>query len=260
MAKVKVHYVGKGVYEPKEFIKEAEEYGVSRAFPTAFLKGKIEFGDKIYTAQWSKTGVKDFQDRQYTETKSVGTALVFGYFVVEGVNLPSGVSDYVADSVGASAPTKTKRIKIKRKCGKYDIISVRYTTASMKQIGESIEEAKTIMKTTNGLDKDYDSLKAEFKEAKNQDPIDNGKETKAFKKFLRKQKKAHQFKTFVTGKFVKLDKPIKVKGELFCRTIREMNISADNKKVEIEQSKIQGIDDYEQVTYYPKGEKVVGVK
>jgi len=260
MAKVKVHYIGKGVYEPKDFIKEASEYGVSRAFPTAFLKGKIEFGDKIYTAQWSKTGQKEFQDRQYTETKSVGTALIFGYFIVEGVSLPSGVSDYVSDSVGASAPTKTKRIKVKRKCGKYDIISIRYTTASMKQIGEAIDEAKDIMKSMDGLDKDYDSLKAQFKEEKGEEPIQEGKETKAFKKFLRKQKKAHQFKTFVTGRFVKLDKPIKVKEELFCRTIREMDISADNKKVEIEQSSIQAIDDYEQVTYYPKGEKVVGTK
>jgi len=259
MAKVKVHYVGKGVYEPKEFIKEAQELGVSRAFPTAFLKGKIEFGDKIYTAQWTKTGQKEFQDRQYTETKNVGTALIFGYFVVEGVNLPAGVSDFVADSVGASAST-TKRIKVKRKCGKYDVLSIRYTSASMKQIGEAVEEAKEIMKATNGLDKDYDSLKAEFKEAKGEEPIQEGKETSAFKKFLRKQKKAHQFKTFVTGKFIKLDKPIKVKDELFCRTIREMEISADNEKVEIEQSKIQGIDDYEQVTYYPKGDKVVGVK
>jgi len=224
---VKVHYIGRGVYNEKKFIKEAEEIGVSRAFPLYMIK-KMNSNQRIYLAQYTRTGEKDFinpKTRVCGETrtqKNVGDAKIFGYFFVGGLNLPAKIMDEVRKKIPTSEPVEHGGGQpVARQCGNYIIVSSCTTTASLQEIVEALEEV--------------------IKEKRKKNP-----------KF--------KFKTMVTGRFVKLSKPIIKKEEIFCRTLRTMEIPIMTEGLTLDDSKteLSGIKDYEHIAYYPKGSKVVG--
>ena len=126
-----LHYIGKGLYDKEDFIIEAEQIGVNRAFPSFMLK-KMNFGDRILLAQY-ESGKQE--DGKALETSK---AVVFGYFVVSGLNfdcqnkaefLERLVSQLKVVSIG-----KEQNKVVKRKCGSYTIGSVYYVKDSLPDI------------------------------------------------------------------------------------------------------------------------------
>lgn len=91
-----LHYVGQGLYSIAQFESEAKEHGVARAMPARIIQ-TLKWGEPVLLAQW----VPDREAQQASRTtqtlldgqkgkatyKRIGSALVFGYFNVTGLNM-----------------------------------------------------------------------------------------------------------------------------------------------------------------------------
>ncbi|RLI81683.1 hypothetical protein DRP04_05540 [Archaeoglobales archaeon] len=171
---IRIHYIGKGLYSIKDFKREAKKYGVARALPPSIVK-TLKWGDKIYLAQH-----KD------------GKAIIFGYFVVEGINYTG--SNRLKQAVRNDERLKVVRevsvnAEVRRRCGSYHISSTTYVDNELKELVEIIEDNAVIKK-------DYGSMVEEIKE---------------------------QFKIFVTGKFY--ETPIVHVEAPFSRSIVKVPVS-----------------------------------
>ena len=124
---VKLHYVGKGLYDIERFKKEAHRYGVSRALPLSIVK-KLKDHERIYLAQWNK-----------------GKALIFGYFTVDGLQ-------YFGSEELKKKIREDERLKVRsesysgevviRGCGCYTISSVTYVDNSISELAQIIDDAR----------------------------------------------------------------------------------------------------------------------
>jgi len=123
-----LHYIGKRYYTVASFTKEALKYGVSRALPARFIK-KLHWGDIIYTAFHEKDKQGEY-------------ALVFGYFVVQGIN--------VSNSLLQEAIKNDKRLKVVgsasgggrvvRGCGSYMVEGTTYVDNELSELVEIVED------------------------------------------------------------------------------------------------------------------------
>ena len=128
---IPLHYIGRRYYTIASFTAEAKKFGVSRALPTSVLK-KFEWGDKIYLAFYEKD-------------KKGPYALIFGYFVIAGIN--------VANDALKTEVNNDKRIKVKdsmdfgsgivvtRGCGEYIVSSTTVVDNKLSELIEVIEDA-----------------------------------------------------------------------------------------------------------------------
>ena len=135
----KIHYVGKGVYSIPTYIEEAKRLGVSRAFPKRFVKN-IEFGQKILLSTWTFTETQKVKDRHGWENiKRFGTAKIFGYFVVEGINLPASIMNQLIPKMEIIDIFDSKDT-IVRECGTYVVLAGAYVKDNIEKIMELAEE------------------------------------------------------------------------------------------------------------------------
>ena len=130
-----LHFVGKGLYSKEDFVVESERHGVNRCFPSFIVK-RMKWGDKILLAQYEPA---------LDEEKKIldhGTATVFGYFVVHGLNLDRWeneefrnrlVNQLHVASVSQGGGT------VHRKCGSYTIGVSYVVEDELKDIIEKIE-------------------------------------------------------------------------------------------------------------------------
>jgi hypothetical protein len=129
-----LHYVGNGLYPEGEFIKESKKYGVNRCFPLRIIKN-LKWGERILLAT--------FQKDANSEVLKGGTANVFGYFVVNGINIVA--SEHYKEQLKLSFKEGTTvdhpMEEVYRRCGSY-IITNRYYI--METIPEVVEKIKTI--------------------------------------------------------------------------------------------------------------------
>ena len=208
---IRIHYIGKGLYDINSFKKEAKKYGVARALPSTIIK-TLKWGDKIYLA---------------TYEKSRGVAIIFGYFIIQGINYNG--SERLKQAVRSDERLKVVHEQysgreVKRRCGSYQIGSVTYVDNELKELVEIIEDNAVI-----------ETEKAVIKE---------------------------QFKIFVTGRFY--ETPLIQVEAPFSRSIVKIPVSKLGSnvlfKVEGETVKtrsLASINDYKQRKRLTKKDKAV---
>jgi len=125
--KVKLHYVGKGLYTKEAFVREAKTYGVSRAMPISVLK-TFKPGEKILLAHFEPG------------ENGRGTAKVFGYFVYSGVGVWD--SKVLRELTKYVKPMDVRFIEkhVNRICGSYVLVAEYYFDAMMCEVLYLIEE------------------------------------------------------------------------------------------------------------------------
>ena len=131
MEKIPIHYIGQRVYSISSFINEASKYGVSRALPKGIVKG-FKAGDRILLAVWKRGGGKD---------RKSGTAVVFGYMVVEGINVDSGVADIVKKGLNVVSYS-SGGFMVERGCGSYRVTSTMTVSNSIGEIVDKVTEVE----------------------------------------------------------------------------------------------------------------------
>lgn len=133
---INLHYIGKRYYTIGTFTKEALRYGVSRAMPANVIK-TLKWGDKVYTAFYEKD-------------KKGPYALVFGYFIVTGLN--------VTNPLVIEEAKKDKRLKVEKKemvssgggggtgitrgCGSYVVAETAYVRNTLEELVEILEDTQ----------------------------------------------------------------------------------------------------------------------
>ena len=120
-----LHYVGKGLYTPRHFAREAERYGVNRVVPLGMLGG-FEFGDVVLLAEHRRVENKEY-------------AVVFGYFRVLGVTVPEGWIEKAG--IGAECDPSGGSSVVKRSCGSYEVAATCTTHEEIKEIARKLREA-----------------------------------------------------------------------------------------------------------------------
>lgn len=128
-----IHYInnGKGgIYGKDVFVKEAKAIGVNRAFPH-FIAKKIKFGDRIYVAIYEKDPSKPNKEKWVA-----GTANIFGYFVVDSINI---VGDLSKVYLNLGLVPQKGGTQVVRSCGTY---TVAYTCPVNQPIDKIIEECQ----------------------------------------------------------------------------------------------------------------------
>jgi len=120
--KVKLHFVGKRLYDKEVFRREAIEYGVNRAMPISVAK-TLKYGEKILLAQYED-----------------GKANVFGYFTYTRLSVEN--SKTLKELLKYVKPVDVvfKEEYVNRICGTYTIIAEYYFDAQMCEILFLIEE------------------------------------------------------------------------------------------------------------------------
>lgn len=126
-----LHYIGKRYYTIETFTKEALKHGVSRALPASVIK-KLKWGDRVYTAFYEKDEKGPY-------------ALVFGYFIITGLN--------VTDVEVVEEAKKDERLKVvkvvapaggggrvTRGCGSYEVGGTTYVDNSLDELVDIIED------------------------------------------------------------------------------------------------------------------------
>lgn len=120
-----LHYVGKGLYTPQTFKREAEIHGVSRAIPLNCLKA-LNWGDIVLLAQYN------------SEKRS---AEVFGYFIIETIshNLPAHCSAELRNMLNVEKIEYIQKY-VARLCGSYKIESIAIVKDDLKDIADKIQK------------------------------------------------------------------------------------------------------------------------
>jgi len=108
--KVWLHYIGKGLYTPASFRREAERYGVNRAVPISMLKS-IRYGDVVLVA------IHRSQKKRSSKTGARKWAEVFGCFQVTGLAFSEQVASYLEEHGYGKREGGLKFIR--RRCGVY---------------------------------------------------------------------------------------------------------------------------------------------
>lgn len=134
---VKLHYIGK-LYSIKKFEQESLKYGVSRAIPLHLLS-KIQFGEKIYLGQWNFTEEITI-DVENELTKRIGTADIFGYFIVNGLNLPDKITELLLPKLNIKEVSEPTHSQVERGCGSYEVTAVVFVDNSMEEILQVLKE------------------------------------------------------------------------------------------------------------------------
>ena len=136
-----LHYTGSNLYPEKEFVKEAKKYGVNRCLPLRIIKN-IKWGERILLGTYQKKveGI-DRGDKLIG-----GTANVFGYFVVDSINIVASehYKEQLALSFKEGTTVDHPMEQVYRRCGQY-IVQKRYYI--METIEEVVGRIKTISET-----------------------------------------------------------------------------------------------------------------
>lgn len=140
----KIHYVGKRLYSIEKFEAEAKKIGVSRAIPIFLLGEKLKFGDMILLARYK---FKEWRivDVEKEDSKKFGDAEIFGYFIIDGLNLPTEITEKILPNLDVvSVDTPKTPILVSRECGEYVVMSSVQITNSLDEV---VDEIKKIGKT-----------------------------------------------------------------------------------------------------------------
>lgn len=142
MVMIKINFVGKSTYSHSKFSIEAKKYGVSRGMPYRIAR-TLNFGDKIYLATWNYSDtVPDLERRGL---KRIGTATIFGYFIINGLNTDNDVVSRIQDKLDVVSQYDMEGVKIIRGCGSYDLGICCIVTNTLQECCDLIheEEPKT---------------------------------------------------------------------------------------------------------------------
>jgi len=145
-----LHYVGKSFYTQPQFIKEAEQYGVSRRVSIRVLTG-MNWNDRVWVAQGDMK-----QKRRVTPTRG---AEVFGSFRVQKL---SGLSKTAIEALRrhdvklTSVPVAFKDVV--RECGEYTVDACYQLTTPLPEIARILAE-----ETSLGVDIGTLLLQGQFK-------------------------------------------------------------------------------------------------
>lgn len=146
-----LHYIGERIYTVESFIAEAKKLGVNRCLPLKLIKS-IKFGDKILLAtfepkkiitsqQLSFEGFEEEQEKiDGRKNKKDGTAKVFGYFTVSGLNLRA--SDAFKEALTAQldvVESKDNNALYQRGCGSYLLGASYIITNTIEEVVSKIE-------------------------------------------------------------------------------------------------------------------------
>lgn len=127
--KVWLHYVGKGLYTPASFRREAERYGVNRAVPISMIKS-IRYGDVVLVA------IHRSQKKRSSKTGARKWAEVFGCFQVTGLAFSEQVASYLEQNGYGKREGGLQFVR--RRCGVY--AESEFHTDSPQSIWEGILE------------------------------------------------------------------------------------------------------------------------
>ncbi len=152
-------YVGQGLYSVPQFEAEAEKHGVARAMPARIVK-TLKWGDSILLAQWVPDREKQRDSRQTQTTlegqegtvhyKRFGSANVFGYFNVTGLNMGN-----VPDEAKKALTSMLRVVRIQdhgpggmpvtRRCGSYVVGSTAFVDDTIEEILTKAAEVEQAM-------------------------------------------------------------------------------------------------------------------
>jgi len=139
MVKVPLHFVGQATYKLESFIAEAKKLGVARAIPKNIAKN-LEFGDIILLAIF-----KSHKEKDKKKTKRVGKAYVFGYFIIEGLNVNHEIMEEAEKDLNIKY-TSNITVTVVRGCGSYVISGTSIVENTLKEVIEAIEKAERKLK------------------------------------------------------------------------------------------------------------------
>ena len=289
-----LHYVASGksgIYGKDVFIKEAKKIGVNRSLPHFIMK-KLKWGNKILLANFESrhTGEKNYSKcpdckgnifpDKCTEGNPMeccasckgtgkigklqkfqdGIAHVFGYFVIEGLNLIA--SDELKQRLYSQldiVSSNNNSISVKRSCGSYVVSSSHTVTNSLADI---IEKVQVLAKEINEKVKYF--IAGKFYELNSEcskcklNPIfytDGGDSfgTRLPKRLCPTKGKYRIDKNCSvckgTGK-----QAIKIEGVNFSRSLVEVDFE-QIKNIQDIQKEVGFIQDYNKKTYIPKKER-----
>jgi hypothetical protein len=147
-----LHYAGSNLYPKEVFIKEVEKYGVNRCLPINIIQS-LKWGDKIFLAIYKPKEVgiiTDLQGKQSPafdgrKNKKEGTAEIFGYFVISGLNIIAS-SEFKKTLTSQLDIVESKEVNqtVQRQCGSYIYGSSHTVNNSIEDI---IKKAKELNKT-----------------------------------------------------------------------------------------------------------------
>jgi hypothetical protein len=162
-----LHYVGNKLYPKETFIAEAEKIGVNRCVPLMFMH-RLHWGDKILLGIFHQAVIpKEIvsvpsENGELTtgQTEEIngrlnkcgkwnrkdGTADVFGYFVLQGLNLTAS-KEYKDRFTSLLNVVETKEMnqKIQRQCGSYTLGTSRVVTNTIEEIVEIAQQLEVEM-------------------------------------------------------------------------------------------------------------------
>lgn len=123
-----LHYVGKGLYKPTIFIREAKKYRVNRAIPWQIAR-KLKWNEIILLAYYIR-----------------GKAWIFGYFKVENIShtLPMKHIEKLHKKLNIREVVSLSK-NISRACGSYTIVGRVYVDNTVEEVVDAIiETAKEV--------------------------------------------------------------------------------------------------------------------
>lgn len=216
-------YVGK-LYSIARFEAEAEKHGVSRALPAPVV-GTLAWGDSIMLAQWQPDHEAQKASRAMQMTveggeghitfKRIGSAKVFGYVGVTGLNMdaPPEAKAALASKlkIVRTVEYEPGGMQVSRECGSYGIGATHYVADT---IAEIIEKAKDIEKEMGVT-----------------------------------------FKWFVAGRYVRIDDPVVLDPCKFTRGVLKVDVDGDLLSGGDFEPSINFIDGYKRQRYARKEEK-----
>jgi len=134
--KIPLHYIGNRTYGIERFVKEAKNIGVSRTLPTTLLK-QMEWGQPVLLAVWRR--MSEEQDRK---TREKGSALVFGYFTITGLNASNQLVQIAKKHLNIKGSIEYDGGQlVRRGCGTYSVTATHYIDNTLKETVEALEKA-----------------------------------------------------------------------------------------------------------------------
>lgn len=127
-----LHFVGRSYYTQKNFVREAQEHGVSRKISKRLLGG-FRWGDRIWLAQG------DMKKR--TRITPFNGSEVFAYFILTTI---AGVPREIIDQLPEVKQISKNVEMIRRGCGSYQIGPSFTTTATVQEIAQAVREDSSI--------------------------------------------------------------------------------------------------------------------
>lgn len=142
-----LHYIGhgpRGVYTPARFVAEATKIGVNRSIPARWLRG-MQWGESVLLGTWD--GKKDREGHRKDPNDREGTASIFAYFILTGLNLSASkdCKKMILKNLHIVETVERETTRVERACGSYEIGATSYvkeTIAEIVAIGEEIAEKR----------------------------------------------------------------------------------------------------------------------